>query len=340
MDTARFLANYTNIITARQIHRIIKENLKDWLHNLVCTAAAGMEEEIKLRKVSFDPIKTSARLDGNSGKVRDIGVECIKQQIYDYVATNGLRELFERKIGTYQCASIPGRGQVYGKTAIENWIRKNPGKTRIAAKGDVRKCYPSINRRKLKRMLEKQVRNEDLLYLTFVLIDSFNQGLSIGSYLSQWLCNYYLSAAYHYAAEKLFKRKKHRDGTIEEIRLINHVLFYMDDFLLIGSRKADVRKAMKLLVKYMNENIVTETYSGGDPENPEHIEQAVYEYDFNQFRERQEKISEETVRASPEKYLEYIPKEEKSTEQKFAEQAEQIEMLKDCLLEMSELVYA
>lgn len=181
MDTARFLANYTNIITARQIHRIIKENLKDWLHNLVCTTAAGMEEEIKLRKVSFDPIKTSARLDGNSGKVRDIGVECIKQQIYDYVATNGLRELFERKIGTYQCASIPGRGQVYGKTAIENWIRKNPGKTRIAAKGDVRKCYPSINRRKLKRMLEKQVRNEDLLYLTFVLIDSFDQGLSIAT---------------------------------------------------------------------------------------------------------------------------------------------------------------
>ncbi len=253
MDTARFLANYTNIITARQIHRIIKENLKDWLHNLVCTAAAGLEEEIKLRKVSFDPIETSARLDGNSGKVRDIGVECIKQQIYDYVVTNGLKELIVRKVGTYQCASIPGRGQIYGKEAIENWIRKNPGKTRVAAKGDVRKCYPSINRRKLKRMLEKQVKNEDLLYLTFILIDSFDQGLSIGSYLSQWLCNYYLSAAYHYAAEKLFKRKKHWDGTIEEIRLINHVLFYMDDFLLIGSRKADVRKAMKLLIRYMNE---------------------------------------------------------------------------------------
>lgn len=67
---------------------------------------------------------------------------------------------------------------------------------------------------------------------------------------------------------------------------------------------------------------------------------ADYILENNQFRERQEKISEETVRASPEKYLEYIPKEEKSTEQKFAEQAEQIEMLKDCLLEMSELVYA
>lgn len=201
MDTTRFLANYTNIITARQIHRIIKENLKDWLHNLVCTTAAGMEEEIKLRKVSFDPIKTSARLDGNSGKVRDIGVECIKQQIYDYVATNGLRE--------------------------QNPVTWN---TLPDGKVDVMIC--------------------------------------------------------------------------------------------------------------LNENTVTETYSGGDPENPEHIEQTVYEYDFNQFREDQKKISEETVRASPGKYLKYIPATEKSTEQLLAEQSEQIEMLKDCLLEMSEQVYA
>lgn len=87
----------------------------------------------------------------------------------------------------------------------------------------------------------------------------------------------------------------------------------------------------------LNENTVTETYSGGDPE---HIEQTVYEYDFNQFREDQKKISEETVRASPEKYLKYIPATEKSTEQLLAEQSEQIEMLKDCLLEMSEQVYA
>ena len=83
----------------------------------------------------------------------------------------------------------------------------------------------------------------------------------------------------------------------------------------------------------LNEKTVTETYPDTDPET----EQTVFEYDFNQFREKQEKISEKNVRASPEKYLEYIPKEEKSTEQKFAEQ---IEMLKDCLLEMSEQVYA
>lgn len=80
MDTARFLANYTDIVTARQIHEIIKSNHKDWLHNLVCTAAAGLEMEIKLRKVSFDPIKTSARLDGNSGKVRELELSALNSR--------------------------------------------------------------------------------------------------------------------------------------------------------------------------------------------------------------------------------------------------------------------
>lgn len=89
----------------------------------------------------------------------------------------------------------------------------------------------------------------------------------------------------------------------------------------------------------LNENTVTETYSGGDPENPEDIEQTVYEYDFNQFRENSEKISEEIVRISPEKYLEYIPEREKSLEEKMKELQTSNEMLTSCVLEMSELVY-
>lgn len=78
-------------------------------------------------------------------------------------------------------------------------------------------------------------------------------GLSIGSYLSQYLSNYYLSYAYHYASEKLYKiRKTKRNGNVR-VRLINHVLFYMDDFLLTGSSKKDLKKAMNMLIKFINE---------------------------------------------------------------------------------------
>ncbi len=96
------------------------------------------------------------------------------------------------------------------------------------------------------RLLRKQVKNEDLLYLVEMLLRSYRQGLSIGSYLSQWLCNYYLSFAYHYAEQELAKVRKSGKGQAKRVRLIYAVIFYMDDILILGSRKADVRKAMLL----------------------------------------------------------------------------------------------
>ena len=79
----------------------------------------------------------------------------------------------------------------------------------------------------------------------------FKMGLSIGSYLSQYIANYYLSYAYHYASEQLFKMRNTKHNGKVRVRLINHVLFYMDDFLLTGSSKKDLRKAMKMLIKYI-----------------------------------------------------------------------------------------
>lgn len=71
--------------------------------------------------------------------------------------------------------------------------------------------------------------------------------------------------------------------------------------------------------------------------------QTVYEYDCNQIWIQEGELDEETVRAFPEKYLDYIPQKEKTPtellEEKIEEQQTQIQMLTDCLLEMSEAVY-
>lgn len=65
-----------------------------------------------------------------------------------------------------------------------------------------------------------------------------------------------------------------------------------------------------------------------------------WEYDFYQFRERAENVKREAVEKNPEKYLEYEPQKEKTLEQEVKEQRETINLLKDCLLEMSEDIYA
>ena len=118
---------------------------------------------------------------------------------------------------------------------------------------DVRKCYPSIDRTVLKRLLARDIGDKTLLRLACHLIDRYagTQGLNIGSYASQWLANYYLSYAYHFATERLAKLRRRRDGTVVRRRLVTHVLFYMDDILLVGRGKADLRMAARMLSAYL-----------------------------------------------------------------------------------------
>ena len=218
--------------------------------------ASFLAASIRSRNVSVEPIQYFDRIEPISGKHRVIGRESALHQCYDYIAVFGLMELFEAKIGYYQTASLPGKGQIFAKKAIEKWIREQQAKYFV--KLDIRKYYPSISQEVLRSMLRKEVRNDDLLYLVFYLLDQFPQGINIGSFLSQYLANYYASKAYHFAQEKLRKRRtSKRDGDTSR-RLIDHCLFYMDDILLMGHDKSDLKIAVRMLTRFMAETLRVE----------------------------------------------------------------------------------
>lgn len=130
---------------------------------------------------------------------------------------------------------------------IQRWMRNKSLK--YFAKLDIRKCYPSIPQNQLIEFLDKHIKNDMLMLLIKELVSSFKQGLSIGSFLSQYLCNLYLSQIYHFIGH-LHKVRKHKDGTKSSIRLVYHRLFYMDDILMIGSSSKDTHKAVKEVIKY------------------------------------------------------------------------------------------
>lgn len=155
-----------------------------------------------------------------------------------------LRPLFVR-IGEYQCAAIPGRGQIYGLKAIKKWLR-NPS-IKYACKLDIRHCYESVDRGLLMKFLHRHVKNDALLWLIQTLIDMFDKGLSIGSYLSQYLCNLYLSDLYHEIAENMYKLRGKKRGC-KRVNLVRHVLFYMDDILLLGTSAKDMNAAAKQVI--------------------------------------------------------------------------------------------
>lgn len=228
------------------------EDFKKAFTNLIHDIAVSIFNEIDTQSITLEPIKYIDKVDASSGKVRKIGLASVKQQVYDYIAVNACKTMFLNKIGTYQCASIKGRGQIYGKKAIEKWIRKNPRSCKWVWKGDIEKFYPSVPHDKLKRLLKRDIKNSIVIYILFTLINTYIKGLCIGSYLSQFLANYFLSYAYHHLSEQCFKIRKKRNGTIQRVRLISHLLFYMDDVVIFSPSKKDLKLCIKALNKYLS----------------------------------------------------------------------------------------
>lgn len=239
-DTLQMFCEYSGAPISL-LTKIAKDHKYYMFDGIIETIIDGIQQELINGKYIWKPIWYTQRRE--NGKLRRIGIQDIKQQLYDYIAVEGLAEVLRKKIGYYQCAAIPGKGQTMGMRAIRRWLR-NKG-LRYAWKGDAHHYYENIDTVRLKELLEQYVDNRPLLRLVSALLDSFEKGLSIGSYLSQYLANFYMSFAYHYASENLFKVRKRRDGTADRTRLVKRVLIYMDDILFIGSSLKDLKMAVK-----------------------------------------------------------------------------------------------
>lgn len=225
------------------IAEIAQTGNRKMFEGIVLTITESIRFEIINKKYCWKPIWYTWKLEGN--KMRRIGIQDIKQQLYDYIAVNGLKELFDKRIGYYQCAALPEKGQIMGMKAIKKRLKSS--NIRYGWKGDGEKFYENINKDILKGLLNKYVKNEPLLHLVFCLIDEFEKGLSIGSYLSQYLANFYMSFLYRYITENLCKIRKKKSGESQKTRMIKFAIVYMDDIFIASSNKKLLKMAVKLI---------------------------------------------------------------------------------------------
>ena len=243
-DTIKYISQVAGI-KEKYVRYIYRRYGKPAMKPFTELIITELQNEIINGQVSFPAIWYREKIDGSSGKIRRIGIQNIKQQLYDYIAVEGLHPVL-RRIGEYQYASIKGRGLTKGKDVISSWIRNK--EMRYFVKLDVRKCFESIDQQKLLTYLSCHIKNDLLMDLIKTLISSFEKGLSIGSYLSQYLCNLYMSVIYHEIMENMYRIRKGK-REIKRTNLVKHCLIYMDDILMIGSRKRDLEKAAKLVTQ-------------------------------------------------------------------------------------------
>ncbi len=137
------------------------------------------------------------------------------------------------------CASLKYRGIHKASDLVTKYMEDEDG-TKYCFKMDIRKFYPSINHTILKKLLRKKFKDNKLLELLDKIIDSTegNKGIPIGSYLSQFLANYYLAYFDHY---------------IKEDKGVKYYIRYMDDIIIFHNSKEELHNLKKEIEIYLRD---------------------------------------------------------------------------------------
>lgn len=197
-----------------------------------------------LSNKSYTPTPTRKKTikDGITQKERVISIPAFfPDQIIQWAILLQIKFILERGMYELSCASILNKGGLYAKRHVEKWIRSDFKNTKYCLKIDVKKFYPSINHDCLKVKLRRKIKDKDVLSLLDRIIDS-EDGLPIGSVLSQWLANFYLQDVDHYIKEQL---------------KIKYYVRYMDDMVMFGRNKKQLHKNFLSLSEFLGKDELT-----------------------------------------------------------------------------------
>ena len=135
-------------------------------------------------------------------------------------------------------ASRKGLGTSEGIRLAMNFHRicKVKYKTYYILKCDISKFFSSIDHDILKKKLERRIKDKEALKIVFDIIDSEENGLSIGAMTSQVLAIFYLNDMDHF---------------IKETLKIKYLIRYQDDFLLFHPSKQYLKYCLEELKKFL-----------------------------------------------------------------------------------------
>lgn len=201
----------------------------------------GMIQEMLLNE-SYKVSEYTVSIINDKGKERELAkLPYFPDRIIQWAIMLQVEHVFMEIFCTHTCASIKGRGISKAQDLLHEYLEDTEG-TAYCLKVDVSKFYPSIDHEILKSLLQKKFKDKKLLNLLFKIIDSApgEKGVPIGSYLSQYLANFYLAYFDHYMKEELH---------------LKYVVRYMDDIVILSDSKEELHRVRKLMDEYLTDRL-------------------------------------------------------------------------------------
>lgn len=176
-------------------------------------------------------------------KWREIYKLPMRDRIVQHAVMNVIEPLFRETFIVDTYSSIKFKGTHYGLSRVKKTLKD--GEYYYYLKLDINKCYPSLDKNILKAKLARKFRDNDLLWLLYLIIDSCENGVPIGNYTSQYFNNFYFNDFDHW---------------IKEVKGIKAYFRYCDDIIILAKTKEELHalfEEIKIEIAKLNVKLKT-----------------------------------------------------------------------------------
>ena len=189
-------------------------------------------------------------------KERYISKACVRDRLVHQMLYSTLTDVFDKTFIFHSFSCRLGKGTHTGLQQLQKILRKvslNGHRDCFALKMDIRRFFDSVDHQILKRLIKKRVKDEKVVKLVDMVIDSFAVqredaravGLPLGNVTSQLFANIYLHELDVFVKHRL--RQK-------------YYLRYCDDFVLVSHEKCSLTSAIDPIQRFLKEELLLELH--------------------------------------------------------------------------------
>src|SRR3989344_5213783 len=253
----QFIHTYDNIITIEKLLLAWQEFLRDKRNrkDVILFQAKLMDNIFDLH----NDLKNKTYKHGeyiafniSDPKPRQIHKATVRDRLLHHLIYQELYEYFDSKFihDSYSCRLEKGTHRAIDRfREFYRKVSKNNTKTCWVLKCDIRKFFANIDHNTLKEILEKHIKDENILCLLGQVIDSFNsiyamadifKGLPLGNLTSQLLVNIYMNEFDQFVKREL---------------KIKYYIRYADDFVVLQSDKIKLEKLLEKMKEFLENKL-------------------------------------------------------------------------------------
>lgn len=174
------------------------------------------------------------------GKEREISkLPYYPDRIVQWALMLQIEDMFLKHFIYDTYAALPNKGTHKALYRTLHFMKDREG-TKYCFKFDIKKFFNNIDQTILKELLKLKIKDDNLLWLLFNIIDSCCVGIPIGNFTSQYFGNYYLSYFDHW---------------MKEVIGIKYYIRYMDDVCIYHHDKNFLSELRFKVESYLISNL-------------------------------------------------------------------------------------